>query len=89
MNPLYSNPQDAQTIALMVIGWIVAEESRSERFLTLTGLDGEQLRKGLGDPSILGAALDFLMGHERDLLTCSDAIDVAPEAIVAARAEIG
>lgn len=73
----------------MVVGWIVAEPSRSERFLTLTGLDTDQLRAGLDDPGILGAVLDFLMGHEPDLIACAEATGLTPEAIVAARGEIG
>ncbi|MET0365273.1 MAG: DUF3572 domain-containing protein [Sphingobium sp.] len=89
MKSLYSNQPDGQTIALMVIGWIVAEPSRSDRFLTLTGLDAEQLRAGLNDPGILAAVLDFLMGHERDLIACAEATGLTPDAIVAARGEMG
>jgi hypothetical protein len=76
-------------MALLVIGWIVAEPGRVERFLTLTGLDPSQLRSGLGDAGVLGAAIDFLLAHEADLLACADAIGEAPEAIVAARREVG
>ncbi|MFT3966020.1 MAG: DUF3572 domain-containing protein [Sphingobium sp.] len=89
MTPLYSNPHDRETIAFMVVAWIVSEPGRSERFLTLTGLDVEQLRSGLENPGILGAAIDFLMGHEPDLIACADAIGVPPDVIAAARGGIG
>lgn len=89
MTPSYSNPQDGQTLALLAIGWIVSDPARGERFLGLTGLDGEQLRERLNDPSVLGAALDFLAGHERDLVACADALDVTPERLAAVRGEMG
>jgi len=74
---------------LLAIGWIVSDGPRSERFFGLTGLDGDQLRGGLNDPSVLGAAIDFLLAHEPDLIACADALEVAPERLAAARAEIG
>ncbi len=89
VRPSYSNRSDGHTIALLVIGWIVAEPGRVERFLTLTGLDSEQLRGGLGDAAVLGSALDFLLTHERDLIACAEAIGHPPEAVAAARQEIG
>jgi hypothetical protein len=57
---------------------------RAERFLSLTGLTPDQLRSGLNDPAILGAVLEFLSGHEPDLLAAADALDMAPEQIIAA-----
>ena len=83
------NKGEAQTVALQVIGWIVSEPRRSERFLGLTGLDADQLRDGLGDGSILGAAIDFLLTHEPDLVACAEHIGVTPAAIVASREAIG
>jgi len=85
----YPKPVDGQTLALRVIGWIVADPSRVERFLTLTGLDPDQLRAGLGDPGVLASALDYLMSHEPDLIACADALGETPERIVAARQALG
>lgn len=89
VKPSYSNRADGHTIALLVIGWIVAEPGRIERFLTLTGLDPDQLRSGLGEPGVLGAAIDFLLAHEPDLIACAEAIGQAPDSIAMARQEIG
>lgn len=85
VTPSYPKQGDAQTIALTVIGWIVADTGRAERFLAVTGLDPDQLRAGLGQSAIQAAAIDFLLSHEPDLLACASAIGVKPEAIAAAR----
>lgn len=88
MTDPYPMPRDAQTVALLVVGWIVAEPGRADRFLGLTGLDADQLRAGLASPAVLGAAIDFLLAHEPDLIACAAALGEAPDAIVAARREI-
>lgn len=79
---------DPQTLALQALGWVLSEEDRAQRFLTLTGLTPDDLRAALGEASLLTALLDFLMGHEPDLIACADALGVAPPALVAARAEL-
>ena len=84
-----TNSIDAQTVALMALGWLLADERRADRLLTMTGLDPEALRTGIGDPVVLGAMLGFLEGHEPDLIACAEAIGVKPETIVAAQRSLG
>lgn len=85
MTPSYSIDAEGQMVALGVIGWIVAESRRAERFLSLSGLDSAQLRAGLEDRAVLLGALDFLMGNEADLIACAAALERDPAEIVTAR----
>jgi hypothetical protein len=80
--------RSAATIALEALGWILTDQPRADRLLALTGLTPEALRGGLGDPAVLAAVLDFLAGHEADLIAAAVALDVAPEHITAAAAEL-
>lgn len=66
----------------------MADAPRAERLLALTGLTPDALRGGLGDPAVLGAVLDFLAGHEADLVAAAEALGVDPQAIVAARGRL-
>jgi len=77
-----------ETLALQVVGWIVADQNRADRMLALTGLDAPALRAGLSDPATLTALMDFAINHEPDLLACAEAIGVSPARIVAARERI-
>lgn len=77
--------EEAATLALMALGWIVADARRAERLLALTGLDADALRAGAGEPAVLAAVLTFLEEHEPDLIACADEIGVDPAALVAAR----
>jgi len=73
---------------LAAIGWVLQDEERAERYLGLTGLDPDSLRAGLGDPQVLGSALDFLANYEPDLIRAAEALAVTPEELVAARKDL-
>ena len=69
----------------MALSWVLQDEDRAQRLLSLTGLEPDHLRHALDDPSVLGSILDFLANNERDLLSASEALDLSPGTIVAAR----
>ena len=87
-----SSPDQTQiephTLILVVLGWILEEEARAQRFLDLTGLDADGLRAGLTDPAVLSSVVEFLGNHEPDLLKASEALAVSPEEILAAGRKI-
>jgi hypothetical protein len=76
---------DPEAVALAALGWTLAEEARAQRLLALTGLSPDELRHRLGDRSALAAVLQFLEGHEPDLLACAEALGSSPAALVEAR----
>lgn len=75
-------------MALAALAWILEDEQRAERLLTLTGLTPEALREGIMTAHVQGAVLEFLANHEPDLLACAEALAVAPAEIVAAQQEL-
>lgn len=80
-----SSADGAAALALQALVWCLGEEDRAQRLLDLTGLDPADLRARAGEPAVLASVLGFLEGHEPDLLECADALEVRPEALVAAR----
>ncbi|NCP19337.1 MAG: DUF3572 domain-containing protein [Erythrobacter sp.] len=80
--------RDAEAIALSALGWILTDEKRAERLLSLTGLTPDRLRGGLGERSVQAAVLEFLAAHEPDLVLAADALDLDPAAIAAAQREL-
>jgi hypothetical protein len=64
---------------------VLVDDARAARLLALTGLTPDDLRGRLGDPAVLGAVLDFLAGHEADLVAAAVALGVEPQALVEAR----
>lgn len=73
-----------ETIALEALGWVLTDQPRADRLLALTGLTPDALRGGLGDRTVLAAVLEFLAGHEADLVAAAIALDLPPEDISAA-----
>ncbi len=80
-----TNKEDAEMLALSALGWILAEDARAQRLLSLTGLDPNDLRARIGDPAVLDAVLAFLESHQPDLIACANAIGAKPEALIHAR----
>lgn len=76
--------REPQVLALEALGWVLTDEGRAERLLSLTGLTPERLRDGLTDSSVLCAVLEFLANHEPDLVLAADALGTTPDALTAA-----
>ncbi|MCJ9429232.1 DUF3572 domain-containing protein [Kordiimonas marina] len=81
--------EQAQSLALSAVVFILAEDALKDRFLALTGLDGDSLRARIGDRDFLLSTLDFLMGHEPDLLAFAAHVDEKPETVIAAWRALG
>jgi hypothetical protein len=64
---------------------VLADDDRAARLLALTGLTPDNLRAGLTDPAVLGAVLDFIAGHEPDLILAAHELGVEPQDLVSAR----
>ncbi|HEX8194369.1 MAG TPA: DUF3572 family protein [Allosphingosinicella sp.] len=83
-----TNEAEPASLALAALGWILSDDARAERLLSLTGLTPDDLRTGLGQPATLAAILAFLEGHEPDLVACAEAIGASPAALVDARRKL-
>jgi hypothetical protein len=70
---------------LRALAWTLEDASRARRLLDLTGLTPDALRAGANDAGVLGAVLDFLAGHEPDLIACAAAIGLGPADLIRAR----
>jgi hypothetical protein len=81
-------PTDARAIALLALATAISDERRARRFLDLTGIGTDELRARAAEPALLAALLRFLEAHEPDLLTVAEALEMKPEALVAARREL-
>ena len=82
------NPNDAATLALGALAATLGDDRRAQRFLDLTGIGTEELRRRAAEPVLLAALLRFLESHEPDLVAVADAVGVKPEVLVEARREL-
>ena len=87
-NRTNNEPGDAEALALAALAATLTDERRAERFLALTGIGTDELRRRAADPALLSALIAFLEAHEPDLLSVSEQIGVKAGDLVAARRQI-
>jgi len=70
---------------LKALAWTLDDPARARRLLDLTGITPEDLRAGADDRGMLAAVLDFLAGHEPDLIACAEALGLGPADLIRTR----
>lgn len=76
---------DPLTLGLAALAATLGEQRRAQRFLDMTGIGTDELRRRAGEPSLLIALIAFLEAHEPDLIAVADALGVAPADLVETR----
>jgi hypothetical protein len=85
---LRANDNDPVVLALSALAETLREERRAQRFLDLTGIGTDELKRRASEPALLAALLRFLEAHEPDLLSVAEAVGVKPDELVRARARL-
>lgn len=78
----------AELVAIAALGYIAADPSHLERFLSLSGLDPSGLREASTSPGFLLGVLDFLLEDESLLLAFAADQGSTPERVVRARTRL-
>jgi hypothetical protein len=72
-------------LALKALAFLAGEEQAFGQFLSLSGLRPDELKERAGEPQLLAAVLDFLLGDDRLLLDFAQAEGVGAKTIHEAR----
>jgi hypothetical protein len=75
-------------VALAALAATLSEERRAQRFIDLTGIGTDELRRRADEPQLLAALLRFLEAHEPDLLSVAEQLGLKPEELVQARRQL-
>lgn len=79
---------DSITLGLSALAATLGDERRAQRFLDLTGIGTNELRRRAADPTLLAALLRFLEAHEPDLLSVAVELGCKPEDLVEVRRKL-
>ena len=77
--------EEAQTVALQALSWVVANSDLCGVFLGASGLDQASLSERASDPELLAAVVDFLLMDEAWVLEFSDTAGLTPGSLLQAR----
>ena len=75
----------AELVAIQALGHIASDDELLSRFMSMTGVEPGDFRRLAGERTFLVAVLDFLGGHEPDLVAFAEAVGEPPDRIMAAR----
>ncbi|WP_458791283.1 DUF3572 domain-containing protein [Yoonia sp. MH D7] len=79
------SPENAQTIALQALGWLVGNDDLCPVFLGSTGGDIEDLRTQASEPAFQSSVLEFLTMDDAWVIAFCDAHDLKYDAPLRAR----
>ena len=75
--------EDAESMAIQILGWLISQPDLLNRFMALVGVDAGSIRQAAAEPGFLGAVTGFVMAHEPTLLAFCEQNDVRAERVVA------
>lgn len=81
--------EQAESIAIDVLGWIATDPELFNRFVGLSGLDASQIREAAKEQGFLAGVLGFIMNHEPTLLSYCEAQNERPEDVARAFQALG
>jgi hypothetical protein len=77
-------PTDPLALALAALAATLSDQRRAQRFIDLTGIGTDELRRRADEPALLAALIAFLEAHEPDLVSVSEQIGVRADELAAA-----
>lgn len=86
---LRMSPDQAQTLALKALAFLVNSEGALQRLMDQSGLDVGSLKARVGDVDMQVSLLDFLLSDEELLTGFCDADSTDPKAVHMARYVLG
>ena len=81
--------RDPLVVGLQLLAHVISDADLGPRFLDLTGMSADDLRRRADESGVLAALIDFLAANEADLVAAADALDITPSMIIAAGAQLG
>jgi hypothetical protein len=81
--------ENAETIAVEALTWLAGEPERLGRFIALSGLGPDNLRKAASTPGFLAAILDYLGSNESLLIAFAGESGRLPQTVARAAGALG
>lgn len=80
--------EDAETVALRALGWVMGPSGLDEVFLGASGMALQDLAQRAGEPEVLAAVLDFVLMDDAWVLAMAQAEGIDPADLARARAAL-
>jgi hypothetical protein len=81
-------PIDPAVLALAALAATRRDARRAQRFIDVTGIGPDELRRRAGEAALLAALIRFLEAYEPDLVAVGAELGISPELLVEARRKL-
>ncbi|MBZ9767944.1 MULTISPECIES: DUF3572 domain-containing protein [unclassified Mesorhizobium] len=73
--------EEAETIAVKALAFVAADPELLPRFLAITGIEANSIRRAAAEPGFLAGVLQFILAHEPTLLRFAEETGTPPAAV--------
>lgn len=70
--------ENAEAIAIQALAFVASDPELLPRFLAITGIEAQAIRRAAGEPGFLAGVLQFILAHEPTLFKFTEATGIAP-----------
>ncbi|WP_378950805.1 DUF3572 domain-containing protein [Mesorhizobium sp. ANAO-SY3R2] len=70
--------ESAEALAVQALGFVASDPELLPRFLAITGIEAQHIRRAAIEPGFLAGVLQFILAHEPTLLRFSEEAGIAP-----------
>jgi hypothetical protein len=78
-------PEAAENLAIQALSFVASDPELVSRFLALTGIESQQLRRAAAEPAFLVGVIDYYLSDEKLLLAFAADAGIPPTDMAAAR----
>src|SRR5688572_21247610 len=83
MKGMTPSGEQAEELAIKVLGWLTQDPDMMGRFLALSGIEAGSIRQAAREPGFFAGLTGFLMNHEPTLMTFCEQNAVKAEFVAA------
>lgn len=74
-------PDRAGAVAIEALGFIASDPELLPRFLSITGIEPQVIRRAAAEPGFLAGVLNFILAHEPTLLSFAEQSGITPASV--------
>lgn len=72
---------DAEAIAISALSFVAADPELLPRFLAITGIEANSIRRAASEPGFLAGVLQFILAHEPTLMRFAEETGTPPVSV--------
>ena len=71
----------AEAVAIDALAFVASDAELLPRFLSITGIEPQAIRRAAAEPGFLAGILNFILAHEPTLLRFAEQAGIAPASV--------